>query len=220
VINQDIDEEAGRRLFDQVLQIWIHPELKRRLESGSIPNDYQVDRAQVFFDPNKSKPEVRLNKEIKAFLIGKLKSGIKKEFEQDVYEDEIEEIREVRLTDQDDPDAGHLTLFQFKGNWVIHFDFRMNKKKAKDRYEAAKQFFDSAKYCYEKKFWRPFVDNLFSCVELLATAQLFVQSEQEYIQKQSHAKTRTKYNSINYANPESKEYQNAFNKLYGLTDGA
>lgn len=215
-----LDEEGAKTFFNHILQIWIHPELNKRVQNGLISNDYQVTKAQVVLDPDKNSVEVRLNDEVKALAIAKLKPGIKKQFKEEIFEDEVAEIREIRLTDQDSPDAGHLTLLQLKGEWLIHFDFRHNKGRAKERYNAALQFYDTAKFCFEKQFWRAFVDNLFSSVELLATAQLFVTSEQEYIKRQSHAKTRLKYNSMMLVSKKNEDYKDLLNKLHGLVDGA
>jgi hypothetical protein len=78
----------------------------------------------------------------------------------------------------------------------MHIDFGQNKGKAKERYESALQFFKAAKLCFENKLERPFIDNLFSAVELLATSQLLCISESKYAKKQSHRSTIMKYNPI------------------------
>jgi hypothetical protein len=55
-----------------------------------------------------------------------------------------------------------------------HFDFRYNKAEAKKRYKAAREFYEVAKISYDNKYWRLFVDNLFSSAELFVTSQLLV----------------------------------------------
>ena len=57
-------------------------------------------------------------------------------------------------------------------------------------------------------------------MELLATSQLFVISEQEYVKKQTHVWTRLKYNSLMLANRANEDYKGLLNKLHGLVDGA
>lgn len=53
-----------------------------------------------------------------------------------------------------------------KNKWYIYFDFRMNKKKAYARLEVGKEFLNVAELCLNKKYFRAFIDNLFSAVEL------------------------------------------------------
>jgi HEPN domain-containing protein len=137
-----------------------------------------------------------------------------------VYEDEIQNILKVTLTDEDNPNAGHLTLFRFKKGWIIHFDFRYNKQKSKDRFDAAKEFYKVAKFSYENELWRSFIDTSFSAAELLVTSQLFVLSDPHYPDTVKHRNIQSKYNLfIKIGNPKS-EYLKTFNKLGVLRNDA
>jgi hypothetical protein len=124
-------------------------------------------------DPDKNIPEVRLNKEVKAFATVKLRSGIHKEMAgEPIYEHEVNDIQKLTLTDEDSPNSAHVTLIRFREKWIMHFDFRYNKQKARERFDAGKEFYNVAKYCFDAKLLRPFVDALFSATELLVTATM------------------------------------------------
>ncbi len=171
-------------------------------------------------DPDADRVIIRLNDEVLALGKLKLKLGVKKKPNEKIYEDEVEDIVDITLTDKDSPNVGHLTMLKLRDNWYIHFDFRQNKGRAKKLFDSALQFFEGAKLCHQNKLDRPFVDNLFSAVELLATAHLFTMSEKDYIKKQTHNRTQQRYNAfINIGNAKS-EYKDTLNQLRGLTDAA
>ena len=157
---------------------------------------------------------ISLNKEVRAFATVKLRSGIHKEIVgEPVYEHEVDDIQKITLTQDDTPNSGHVTLIRFREKWIMHFDFRYNKQKARERFDAGKEFYNVAKYCFDAKPLRPFVDILFSATELLVTTQLFVISEADYPSKAKHKNIQYRYNSfIKIGNPKA-EYVEAPNKL-------
>jgi len=157
-------------LWNHVHEIWINPEIERRKELGSIPADFRVYAAQVMSFTDCRDNEIRLNEEVKAILIA-IASRTLKPNEQFNLEDGISEIKNIELPEDDDPNAGHLTILKFKGKWTLVFDFRYNKKMARERLDAAGQFYESAKLNYERGLMRPAIENLFAAAELLATAQ-------------------------------------------------
>ena len=161
-----LDEEASKQTFRDVMRIWIDPEIQRRTNNGLLSKAFVLERAQVLLNPDKKSSQVRLNEEVKAEIIAKFK-GKHKEPNEPVFEHEIDEISEIRLTDSDDPNFAHVTMLTFRGRWVFHIDFRYNKLEAQKRYDIAKEFYEIAKVCYDKKYWRPFADTLFSSSELL-----------------------------------------------------
>jgi hypothetical protein len=54
--------------MQQVLELWINPEIERRREAGRLPDDFSLTRAQVIMNLDANAPEVRFNKEIKAVV--------------------------------------------------------------------------------------------------------------------------------------------------------
>lgn len=99
-------------------------------------------------------------------------------------------------------------------------DFRLNKGKAKERYDSTLHFFKGARLCFENKLERPSIDNLFSAVELLATSQLLCISESKYAKKQSHPSTNMKYNSYIKIGNAKPEFAKVLNDLRELADPA
>lgn len=53
-------------------------------------------------------------------------------------------------------------MMLFKGQWFINFDFRYNKRKARERLDAAAEFLGAAKINREKLLLRPMAENLFA----------------------------------------------------------
>lgn len=217
-----LDQEAMRNFFQQVLDLWVRPEIARRQRDGILPNDYNIDKIQILFGINgNDKAVIRLNKEIRALYTCRLKPGIHKQITgEPVYWKEIEDILDMQLTEEDDPDAAHITMILSGKGWKIKFDFRRYKRKAKERYDAAREFLDAARNALNEGHLRAFADTLFSSAELFITSQLFVMSEKEYVLKPTHTWTQIKYNSFIEMGNYKNKYRDAFNKLAGLRDGA
>jgi hypothetical protein len=135
-----LDEESAKNLWNHVNEIWINPEIERRKKVGSIPADFRVYAAQIMSFTDGRDNEIRLNEEVKAILIA-IASRTLKPNEQFNLEDGISEIKNIELPEDDDPNAGHLTILKFKGKWTLVFDFRYNKKMARERLAAAGQFY-------------------------------------------------------------------------------
>lgn len=211
-----LDQQTSKHMFEEIMRVWIYPEIDRRIENKIISNKFLLAKAQVLLNPNNATADIRLNDEVKAEAAIKLKPGIQKKYREPVYEDELQdEILKIRLTDEDDPNSAHVTMLHFKGKWVIHFDFRYNKAEAKKRYEAAKEFYEIAENCFHNKYWRPFVDNLFSSTELFVTSQLLVLS---LIKRMTHNSIQMQYNSFIDIGNYKVEHKQIFNRLRGLRD--
>lgn len=210
-----LDNGGAQNLFNHILELWINPEIKRRKEKGIIDEKFALYGAQVILNPKINKTEIRLNKEVKAQLVGVAKRAIKVD-ESAPLEDMIKEIRNIRLTDHDDPDVGHVTMLQFQGNWNIYFDFRYYKSKIKEIFEAGKEFFDIAKYSLERKKNRTFVDNLYSAIELFAICQIYNMAGSDFQKKRKHKEIQKKYNAFVKIGNFKPEYKDALNNLNEL----
>jgi len=212
-----LDAEGSKRFLDQVLSIWIKPEVELRKSAGTLSKSFALSRAQVIMYPD-GKHVVRLNEEVKASAKVKATRNIDPG---EVYEiSSIDDIQEVDLSPDDSPDASHVTLF-VQGNIArIFFDFRRNRGLAKERYEAAMQFLDVAEYCANKMLLRPFIDCLFSAAELLASSQIFLFAEPKYVKKSSHGQTHSKYNLHSKWGIGNKTYTTTFNKLSSIRTSA
>src|SRR6185436_18074524 len=116
-------EEITRNASKQFMDTFITPEVMRRQESGELPRPLDLRAAQIIFYPDGKKPAIRINSEVKAIGKMKLKPGIEKDYGDAVYENELEGLEELMLTDEDDPDAGHVTILKLNGTWIMAFDF-------------------------------------------------------------------------------------------------
>jgi hypothetical protein len=90
----------------QAFDLYINPGIERRQESGTLPDDFIVYRAQVIMDLDMDAVEVRFNEEIKAMARARAARAV--ETGEEVTEADLEGTEDIMFTDQD-PNAGHLT---------------------------------------------------------------------------------------------------------------
>lgn len=214
-----LDEEASTRFFNHVLDMWIRPEMERRIKEGKAPENFEVTAAQVVSYADGRPHFIRLNDEVKAILIGIASRGIKVN-EKFVLEDGLKEIKEIQLSNRDDPNAGHVTFLLFRGQWIMSFDFRYNKEKSRARLETAIQFLSAAKNNHEEGLDRPCVDNMYSAIELLATAQLLLYADKEYSKRQHHAGTEKRYIAMADIGNYKIEYKETLLELKNIRKSA
>ena len=150
-----------------------------------------------------------------------MKAGIKKAIPRGpVNFNEIEDILEMQMSDDENPNFGHLTMILFQKCWKIWFDFRTNKKLALERFNVGQEVLKAADICFNEGLSRAFIDVLFSAVELFVTSQLFVNLGPTYTMKPNHKKTSLKYNDFINTGNYKNEFKRLFNKLTGLRDRA
>jgi uncharacterized protein (UPF0332 family) len=208
------------KAFQQLMDIFITPEVKRRQDAGELPKPLNLIAAQIMFYPDGRKSKVRINSEVRALGKVKLKPEISKKVGEPIYEHEIEGLGAINLPEEDDPDCGHATLLRIGNSWTMAFDFRYNKALSKKHIEAAQQFYDSAQFSFEQKNWSPFIDNLFSASELLAKAILLSIPDPKFRKKATHQAIQLRYNRFADLGNVKVEYKKTLNKLSGLRDKA
>jgi len=209
------NEEASRKVMDNLAKFFIHPEIERRKTAGLIDDSFDLVAAQLIQYPDGRPSEIRLNSEVLAMGKPKYKDGVSKMPGDLVYAHEIEDVEWIGLTDEDDPDCSHVTFMKIGGTWHVHLDFRLNKDLAIKHLHSANQFFSVAESCLEKKHWAPFLDNLFSSAELAIKSTQLTFSDKKFRKKTTHQEIKNKYNQwadLGNALPAHKE---AYNKLYG-----
>lgn len=217
---QGFDREFGEKVLQQFMDLFVTPEVKRRREIGELDKPLDLRAAQIIFFPDGRKPQVRINSEIRAISKVKFKPGISKKPGEPIFENEIDGLQEINLTEEDDPDCGHATLVRIADSWTIAFDFRYNKALSKKHIETAKQFYEAAEFSYNHGNWSPFVDNLFSATELIAKCILLSMPDAKFRKKSSHKAIQIRFNRFaNLGNVEAV-YRETFNKLSGLRDSA
>lgn len=107
-----MDEEFGNKVLQQLMDLYVTPEIRRRQESGLLPSPFDLHAAQIIFSPDGKLPTVRLNSEIKAIGHIKLKKGVTKNAGDPIFEGEIEGLDKIELSDQSDLNCGHATIMR------------------------------------------------------------------------------------------------------------
>ena len=109
-----------------------------------------------------------------------------------------------------------MSAFLLKNEWILAFDFRYNKDLAREHLRAAKEFYETAKLALSQDSIRPFIDNLFSAIELLAKSELLLMPDKDFYEKATHKGIQCRYNQhVNLGNAKV-EYKSALNKLASL----
>jgi hypothetical protein len=196
-----LDEQGAQHLFEEVLDLWIHPEIERRRAAGLLPDDFLVYKAQVVLNLD-APTQVRLNHEVVAAARLKVNRPIRKG--EIVTVGDVDEIADIQLTDLD-PNAGHVTLVLLRDTWHIRFDFRYNAARITAMLDTARQFLDCASVALEKEHLRAFVDNLFSATELMAKGEL-LQSHEEFLTSKKHDLVFVRYSHWSYLGNADQRY--------------
>lgn len=216
-----MDAEGMQRTFNQFMDLYIRPEIDRRRESGELPENFELKLAQVLISGDGRSPVVRLNEETKIIGLVKVASPGKVKAGQEVPPDKIEEIQNLTLTDEEEPNYGHLSMVKITENrWIFTFDFRYNKGLARGHLERAKEFFETAKESYGKKRYAPVVENLFACVELLAKSELLLVPDPKFRKKTSHKAIKARYNKWVEIGNADMRFGRTLNKLSSLRRSA
>jgi uncharacterized protein (UPF0332 family) len=208
--------EMTNRMFRQIMDLCILPEITKRQSNGEIPTPFEIKKALVVICPDGSENQVRLNDEVNAILKVKPKEGLIKKKEEPIFDHEIEEIISSELTDADDPNCGHVLLINRGQSWILSFDFRYNKNLSKKHIERATEFIECAEFSFQKQYWGSFIDNLFSASELLAKSFLLVFPDPKLQKKSSHHIIKSGFNKFVNTGNLTTEYSDAINKLTNL----
>lgn len=205
------DEEIKQRIFQQVMDIWVNPEVeRRRIKETSIT------KIQIIFSLEEGN-KIRLNEEVKAIITGKATRDIKKG--ELVYETDINQIENIQLT-KEDSNCGHITLLLFNDNWIIGFDARYNKEVIKKHIDASKEFYESAKENLEKNRLRPFYENSFAVAELSAKGILLTLPDKKILEGKNHKDRLNKFKNWAELGNVKMEFNTTLSKLNNLRSSA
>jgi hypothetical protein len=166
----DTHPEAWQRTFDQMWGLFFGPEIERRRQTGSLPDNFFPYAAQVLF-PQEGRPSVLLNVEVRGEArlgqFGDRKTG------DDIY---IEDLNHLEVFDLPDDllDHGHFTILRSGSAWRMMFNFLSGRAKARDMLELARQYHKVAVSSHSLGFSGPTIDNLFSASELICKAELIL----------------------------------------------
>lgn len=211
------DETVKQRIFQQIMDIFIIPEINRRRENGTIQDGTVITKMQIVFNLDKGRSAIRLNDEVKAILEIKPNRGIRKG--EAVYERDIDSIEEVKLTDED-VNCGHFTLLLFRNHWIVSFDFRYNKNRVKTHIGASKEFYETAIYSLDNDRLRAFYENAFASAELSATSILLTIPSKELLDCRVHKKRLSQFKDWADLGNVKMEFSTTLSELSELRDSA
>src|SRR3989344_5765582 len=212
-----IDKETKQKIFQQVMDIFITPEIERRRKEGSIKDGTIITKMQIVFSLDTGKNEVRLNEEVKVIVKAKANKLIQKG--EIVYETDIDSIEDIELTDED-LNCGHITLLLFKNNWTISFDFRYNKERVKAHIEASKEFYETAVCSLDNNRLRAFYENAFASAELSAKSVLLTLPDKKILEGKNHKDRLKKFNEWAELGNVKMEFSTTLSGLSALRDSA
>jgi uncharacterized protein (UPF0332 family) len=199
------------RTFAHMFQVAFSPEIRRRIEVGAIQEDFFLKQAQLV-QPIEGGNFVRLNDEIKGTAYiredGEIESG---------GISNVEDL--IRLAGFDLPDdefdCGHFTILHTGKGWVASFDFRTGRGRALAYLETAKQFLGYAIQASEAKHHAPSIDNLFSCVALIAKAILTMAGHSAKGSK-THSSIQSAINRWRSSGNVDGAFVDIYNRLFDL----
>jgi hypothetical protein len=215
-----LEPEIGTRIVEQMLEMHIGPEVRRRQAAGSISKPYILTQAQVVFFPDGRPTAVRLNDEIEGFAQIRYREGYNAGSGNPATPADIVSIDAFRLDSTIDPDCGHVTIIGTATGLFTCFDFRYNSDLARRHLAAAKEFLEAARYSLEKSHHSALIDNLFSACELAAKASLLSHADRELRDKTNHKAIKSRFNRDAHLGNANTEHTGAFNRLSKLRGSA
>ena len=211
------NKQIYSNLFNQVMNLWVKPEIEKRKKENQLPQDFRLKAIQVIFSMG-SHPLIRFNNEVKALIRIKPKRKISKG--KLVYENDVQEVKELELID-DERDFGHITIIRFNKDWVLGFSFIYDTSKSKRFLELGSEYLRSAEKDYQNGLFRPMIESLSVAAENFAKARLFLLPDKEIRKAKKHGLIRSKVNIYSKTSDiVGKEFKGIFNELQDTRDKA
>lgn len=122
-----LNNKGVQNLFNQVMKLWIEPEIRRRRQTDGIPEDFKIFRCLIKL-PRDRPPIVEFNDEIGWVASVKIAPGTSFEKGQHVFLHEVQEIAAVSPPEIDGQRVAFIYLFWTGRNreYEIIFDFTPN----------------------------------------------------------------------------------------------
>src|SRR5215212_9831809 len=118
-----LEEEAARNFFNHTSELWFNPELERLKQIELVADDYQPEAMQVILFPT-GVHDVLFDGDV-------------------ISKEKLQVNRKYR-------DCGYLIFKkELTGNWQGYFNFRYNKGRAKELFDTALEFLETAKDAYK-----------------------------------------------------------------------
>lgn len=168
--NDDIPPDLAERWFPilQAFQVAFAPEIRRRLSSGQLDDKFVLRHAQWIL-PVQDKPTVRLNDQVRVEVLFPTNRPIQEG--EPVPSSDLWQLVSIDL-EEDELDAGHLTLSWTGDGWIAGFDFRAGRANCLRMLGNAAEFLELARFAIDQGYARACVDSLFSACEIVSKARL------------------------------------------------
>lgn len=182
---QELSEEAVARFFNQVMTIYIVPEIEARQARGEAPKPFPLLFAQVVFKVDMP-PVVRLNSEVHgSVMVSPADPARVWNAGEDVMLEDIGGICDFALPDED-ANAAHITLLAHASGYSLTFDATYNRARIAEHLRAAEEFMVSADQALTDERLTPFVENAFHAAEHLAKAELLPLPDERFLRAKTH----------------------------------
>jgi len=175
--NDDLGEEGGKNLLNQIMKLWIEPAIikkikNEKLESFQIPNIMAV----TFPHQEKTKPKVLFGSECGSTkLLAKFVGKQSKKIGEMIMQEDIEKPLEIMdLPTGINPNDGYILLLGHKGKWNIILNFQAQSATVKNKLDRAIHFFDITGDALKKCNIFAFIDNLYASAELIAEIMVLI----------------------------------------------
>lgn len=168
-----LDKEARRRTFNQILDLFVRPELDRRRSNSTLPSPFDLWAFQVLWAED-GLASIRINSE--ARLLAKMDGPLPKDARiGDLFApDANTAVEGIELLEHEEGKFAHFTALRTPVKWFYTFDFRYQKDAARAHLSAAEEFFAAADHALAAGHVRAFLDNAHSCLELLTKTDLLL----------------------------------------------
>lgn len=173
---QELDAEAIRRTLDEMRRLFVVPELERRRLTQEFPQPVELSGFQVLWNNGaESPPTVRINDEVRTILGVDVPSREGLVVGQPIVLDATSRIEAIHLHPEEEQFA-HFTAVHVGRKWFYSFDFRHQKRAARDHLLAAEEFLQTAQSARAAGATRAFLENAHSVLELVVKIELLLLS--------------------------------------------
>ena len=204
-----LTQEDLQRTFQQIVDLWIIPEIRKRQQKGWKEENVTV--AQIILIPDR-KPLVRLNNQVKLTLKVKANRDVKKG--DPIYSTDFSEVEDIIY--EKIKNAACVVLIFLRDRWIVKFDFRYYMDTAKEHIAAAREFYESARDNFDRKRFRPFYEDCWAVAELLSACN-FLLIGQKYDRHDRNVEKMKAWADLGNVRVEFSE---VLEKLYNLRDPA
>jgi uncharacterized protein (UPF0332 family) len=209
----ELPEDAGPIIFKQLLELWAHPEIEKRLAAGAMTPGQEVWAIQVIMNVCGPGPVIRLNEEVKGVAQVRVNRAINKG--EQVRGSDIVELKGLDLLPEDH-DAAHLTALLHASGWQVIFDFRYNATTISCLVARADEFLATANFALQTGHLNAAVDNLYDAVELMAKCHLIMSPDRGILESKTHGVIEGNYNRQRKFGNVRPDFAQTLNRLSEL----